>query len=315
MGEQTAAAQTCLYSVVITTYARPDLVCRAIASVLAQTLTDFELLVVDDASPDDTAARVAAFTDTRLRYLRQPTNQGVSMARNRGIAEARGRYIAFLDDDDRMPHTFLADVAEALTSAPPSVGFVVVAWELVKITPHGDVGMWRNDHGYTHQTVLPGERYFSELNGGGSGLVLTRACIEKTGRFDPEFVVGQDTEFLIRAAQHCDYMVLPQVALVMGHHEGPQHTKPSIRRARLAERLLEKHGHLLPAAMRIAKLRSAARLYYQFGDKQSGRRALFTIMRRYPLRLATYPWWLAYESADYLPKALRARLFRTYRHG
>ncbi len=84
-------------SVIIPTYNRRDFVREAIASVLAQTYHDFELLVVDDGSNDDTATIVQEFDN--VRYISQP-NRGVSAARNRGAARSNGELLAFLDSDD-----------------------------------------------------------------------------------------------------------------------------------------------------------------------------------------------------------------------
>lgn len=87
-------------SVVIPTYNRADLIGRAIRSVLAQTWTDWELVVVDDCSQDATADVVRSFADPRIRLIRHERNRGESGGRNTGIAEARGPYVAFLDSDD-----------------------------------------------------------------------------------------------------------------------------------------------------------------------------------------------------------------------
>lgn len=89
-----------LVSVVIPTYKRSHLVTRAIYSVLSQTYQDLEVLVVDDCSPDDTKSAVQAIQDERVRYLRHDRNKGLPAVRNTGIRAARGKYIAFLDDDD-----------------------------------------------------------------------------------------------------------------------------------------------------------------------------------------------------------------------
>lgn len=86
-------------SVIIPTHDRADVVARAIDSVLEQTWTDLELLVVDDGSTDATAAVLAGFSDPRLTGMRQE-NKGVSAARNAGIRASSGRYIALLDSDD-----------------------------------------------------------------------------------------------------------------------------------------------------------------------------------------------------------------------
>ena len=87
-------------TVVMPVYNRQATVRRAIESVMQQSFGNFEFLIVDDASTDNTAAVIAEFDDPRIRYLRQPKNQGACAARNRGIIEARSPLVAFLDSDD-----------------------------------------------------------------------------------------------------------------------------------------------------------------------------------------------------------------------
>jgi glycosyltransferase involved in cell wall biosynthesis len=86
-------------TVIIPTYNRAYILSQAIASVLAQTMGDFELIIVDDGSTDGTAGVVSGFPDARIRYIRQ-ANAGPGMARNRGVAEATSPYVSFLDSDD-----------------------------------------------------------------------------------------------------------------------------------------------------------------------------------------------------------------------
>lgn len=88
-----------LVSVVLPTYNRERTLHRAINSVLQQTYHEIELIVVDDGSTDQTRSVVQAYKDERIRYIYQP-NQGACVARNRGVSEARGLYIAFQDSDD-----------------------------------------------------------------------------------------------------------------------------------------------------------------------------------------------------------------------
>jgi len=90
---------TPLVSVVIPTYNRADLVLKAIKSVLGQTFTDFEVLVCDDGSTDNTEEAIKSINHGKIRYLKQE-NKGPGAARNLGIKHARGEIISFLDSDD-----------------------------------------------------------------------------------------------------------------------------------------------------------------------------------------------------------------------
>jgi glycosyltransferase involved in cell wall biosynthesis len=99
-----------LFSVVICTYNRSAQLEGALRSVLAQDIGDYELLVVDDGSEDDTPDVVGRFDAPQIRYVRRP-NGGLSAARNTGIAEARGEFVIFLDDDDRVDRSWLSSLA------------------------------------------------------------------------------------------------------------------------------------------------------------------------------------------------------------
>ena len=94
--------KTPLVSVIIPTYNRADFIEKAIQSVLNQTYSNFEIIVVDDGSTDSSAQIIQklAEKDHRIRYYKLEVNSGVSIARNTGISLVRGKYIAFLDSDD-----------------------------------------------------------------------------------------------------------------------------------------------------------------------------------------------------------------------
>ncbi len=110
-----------LVSVIIPAYGHCDLIADTLASVFAQTFTDYEVIVVNDGSPDDTAAVLRPHVEGgRIRYIEQP-NAGQASARNRGLAAARGEFIAFLDDDDLWPPDKLQWQVAAMQAAPPDV--------------------------------------------------------------------------------------------------------------------------------------------------------------------------------------------------
>lgn len=89
-----------LVSVIMPTYNCGRFIAESIRSVLSQTYTEWELLIVDDCSTDETESIVSSYKDPRIRYMRNERNMGAALTRNRALREAAGRYIAFLDSDD-----------------------------------------------------------------------------------------------------------------------------------------------------------------------------------------------------------------------
>jgi len=99
------------FSIVIPLYSQGNTVSRAVSSILNQTKGDFEVIVVNDGSTDNGSSKVNQINDGRVRLITQ-INQGVSVARNRGIHESRGNFVAFLDADDEWEPTFLETVSD-----------------------------------------------------------------------------------------------------------------------------------------------------------------------------------------------------------
>lgn len=119
-------------SVVIPTFNRAELIGAAIDSVLAQTFSDYEIVVADDRSTDDTASRVAAY-GARVRYVRTG-NGGVAHARNVGTQAARGSYLAYLDSDDRL-YPYTLELQTALLDRFPEAAFACA--EMSGFDDHG----------------------------------------------------------------------------------------------------------------------------------------------------------------------------------
>jgi O-antigen biosynthesis protein len=194
-----------LVSVVIPTYNRSGLVCRAVRSVLAQTFDDFEVLVVDDASTDDTAEAVQGLGDRRVRYLRQPYNQDVSAARNRGLREARGDFIAFLDSDDEWLPQKLERQLGVFRAAPPKVGLVYTG--SLSIQPDGTVQKLRPKH----RGAVLDRLLLTNLTCSGSGTVMIRReVVRKVGFFDETIAAMEDYDYWIRVARFYDFDYVPE---------------------------------------------------------------------------------------------------------
>ncbi|MDH3520730.1 MAG: glycosyltransferase family 2 protein [Myxococcales bacterium] len=183
-----------MISVILTTYNRPAMTCEAIDSVLAQTHGDFEAIVVDDGSTDDTQGVLARYGD-RIRMIRKE-NGGVASARNVGLEAARGELIAFLDDDDLwLPEKL--EVQEAYHRRHPEVGLIYTdCLRFDERGPAPDPSGRRPRSGWVFRAFV--EEYFIIF----STLVVPRAVIERVGHFDEEYLRGDDVDFMGRALEH-----------------------------------------------------------------------------------------------------------------
>lgn len=184
-----------LVSVIMPAYNRSRCIGASIDSVLAQDLSDLELVVVDDGSTDDTAAVVASLGDTRLRYLATP-HRGVTAARNAGIEHSRGEYLAFCDSDDRLLPGALTYLLSELRADTAFTGV------------YGDA-YWENI-----QCSVPSieARHIPYVQGVSLGALMVRNGFAT--RFDDLFCNGfEDWDFLLRlrserALRHCPRTVI-----------------------------------------------------------------------------------------------------------
>ncbi len=151
----TDSSLTPLFSIVIPCYGAERFIKTTLASIYAQTETDYEIVVVHDESPDSTLAILQAETDPRLRIIDQK-NEGECGARNRGIREARGKYIAFLDSDDAWYPHHLELARYALEEHPDTSWFVSQHRRIEEISPSD----WTGDHAQPKQVRTQVGRWF-----------------------------------------------------------------------------------------------------------------------------------------------------------
>ena len=118
-------------TVVIPTYRRPQLLSEAIRSVLNQTYQDFEIVVVDDNSGDDTEKVVRAFGEARVRYIAHETNKRCGAGKNTGIRNSESELIAFLDDDDEWLPPKLERQVAVLDRSPATTGLVYAGFHVI----------------------------------------------------------------------------------------------------------------------------------------------------------------------------------------
>jgi len=194
-------------SVIIPTYERAAKVQDTIKSVLAQTFSDLEVIVVDDGSMDGTGRILEEVFGDRIRFYSQ-ANQGASIARNLGIEQARGEWIGFLDSDDLWEREKLEWQLKALQRFSPQCGACYTDTHLFN-HPETRSLFQMAVESYRHEETMGVNTDALRLlvRPGGAGMVvhvsslLARAdLVRKTGGFNPKLLYSQDSEFMFRLA-------------------------------------------------------------------------------------------------------------------
>ena len=193
-------------SVIIPTYNRAHRLESAIRSVLTQTFQDFEIIVVDDASTDNTPETVAAFNDGRIKFIRHGMNKGGSVARNTGILNSTGDYIAFLDDDDEWLPAKLSKQIQVLLSSPPEVGCVYTGY----LDVDRSTGRILAVHIPRKRGNLAKSLMAENCVGSASAAVLKRTCFKKVGLFDEDLPCSQDYDLWIRISKEFLFEYVPE---------------------------------------------------------------------------------------------------------
>lgn len=238
-------------SVIIPAYNAAWCVRRAVDSVLAQDYRDFELIVVDDGSRDDTAAILATY-GAALRVVSKP-NGGLSSARNAGIAVARGDYLAFLDADDWWLPGKLARQA-ALLDGRPEVLFCSCTTSVR--TPDGrPLPDWRcgQGEGRALEDIFAVNAFVA---GSGSAVMARRSGFARVGGFDEALRSLEDIDMWMRLAALGDYACLDEPLAVIEKSAGSMSGNLDVMRA-AAIQVMRKNRVLLPVARRGGFWRAA----------------------------------------------------------
>lgn len=205
-----------LISVVIPTYNRCDLLAEALRSVVSQTYSNWELLVIDDGSTEPIEEVVKAFSDQRIIYHRQ-MNQGVSVARNLGIQLAKGKYIAFLDSDDMMEPICL-DEKIKLVKENPDVGVVGGGCRYVNYEgePILNISPARDSITYEDLSV------WTAFPGGTCNIFAERELLVRIGGFRTNLVDSEDRDLLRRLVEMKPFASVKNTTAVIRSHSSPR---------------------------------------------------------------------------------------------
>ena len=264
-----------LVTVVVTAFNRPDYLRLSVASALAQEGVDLEIIVVDDCSPTDLQPAVAEFSGP-IRYHRLERNGGANRARNEGVRQARGRYVAFLDDDDIwLPHKLQRQLQYLQGATACICGFRLLEKDLVFVRPVDQV---------TAALLKWGNPYC-----GMSGLLCERQWL-LDNPFDETLDNGQDWDMFVRLARQAPirYVAEPLFHYRRGSHDSITTKVRQMRPADMERRLLVTYKHREWLGERMFRRRIAHTILGYLGTRnQPWKLVLMALRKSGPLATAT----------------------------
>lgn len=280
-----------LVSVIIPVYNGANFLREAIDSVLAQTFSDFELLVVDDGSQDETPV-IARSYGNRLSYLPKP-NGGVASALNLGISHSRGKYLAWLSHDDLfLPHKLERQV-KFLADDPRFRGCYT---DVLVVDQAGNVLHETKTPWYPRPQAL--RALFREMYINGSSMLFERVCLDRVGLFREDYLHTQDADMWLRMLKHFEIGRVPEALIKWRSHpqQGSRSRSAADRECQIMFRsAFEYLGIESIFPERAESSRTARTIAWGcewFGDMM-GHRCLFHLADEYYRRsVETWPSWI-----------------------
>jgi len=198
---------TPLISVITAVYNGSAFIEETIQSILGQTITNFEYIIIDDASTDDSVARIHRFTDPRIRLIRNTTNLRIIQTRNLGLKEAKGRYIALIDHDDvALPYRFEEQIE--VISHDPEV--VMVASYAVNIDQFGKEGSIRGNIVDVNDELKIRLLFRNPFV---NSTLMFKNFYEDDFRYNSDYPLSEDYDFIVRLAEKGKLYLIKQVLL------------------------------------------------------------------------------------------------------
>jgi glycosyltransferase involved in cell wall biosynthesis len=239
-------------SVVIPSFNRAQLLHRAIDSVLTQTYEDFELIVVNDGSTDDLGGSLSHITDLRFRLVSHHENRGSAAARNTGISEARGQYVAFLDSDDYWLPEKLERQLEFMRSPNRCARISCTAYQIIsRRYPDGELY-------FSKPVITEKDMQWGCRISPGTTLLAERAIFEEAGPMNEQMSRLEDWDWLLRCLRLTNLETLNEVLSVVDYCAIDRKIEYEVVRSSVD---LMKHNHFitpgpLPSISRLRFLAS-----------------------------------------------------------
>jgi len=304
-------------SVIIPTYNHAKYVGRAIDSVLAQTYKNYEIIVIDDGSTDNTKEVLKEFI-AKIEYVYQE-NRGLSAARNTGIKRSRGEYLVFLDADDYLPSEKLAVQVELLDKHP-EIGWVYS--DGYYVDEKGNI-LERASERFKKPKSPEGDIFFDLLSGNFipvNTVMVRRKCMD-VGFFDESLTSYEDCDFWLRVS--ADYKVKyidKPMAFINDRKESMSKdtVKTKSNKIRVIDKMRRLYPHLVRAHLKFVNKTLLADCYnwigfkyYHDGKFNEAISKLLNSIKRYPLQKKAYLYLLFAFLKSFRKKILNLKIRKT----
>ena len=222
-------------SVIILTYNRANLLKEGISSVLKQTYQNFELIIVDDGSLNNTEKIVKGFKDQRIVYLKHEKNRGVAASCNTGVKKAVGSYVFILNDDDLIVPWALEKLIKKIMQSDLEKLGGVYGWS-----------WWIDDKGktlriinlkerdYIFDTVLKKQVF--------TNLLIKKGVFEKAGLYNENLLTNEDFDFYLRMAKNYQFDFVPEILTIIRTHSQAHLSTFTRRHIRGHAKIIEKYS-------------------------------------------------------------------------
>lgn len=268
-------------SVIIPTYNRANVLGRAVRSVLDQDYRDFEIIVVDDGSTDNTEQVVRAFDKPQIKYVRHEKNMGPAVARNTGIGHARGKYIAFQDSDDEWFPEKLGRQVQVFETASERVGAVYTGfWRIGDSSRKYEPRRREKLQGDIHKELLRGNFL------GTPTILVKKECFKSLGLFDEKLFHLEDWEAWLRISTKYEFHLIDEGLVEC--FESPDSLSANLSTLIEAhEYILEKHAGEFgeDKCVWAGEQYWIGNLWCQIGNKDRGRKYFKKAISARPLNL------------------------------
>lgn len=297
-----------MFSIVLPVFNREKSIMNAVNSVLGQTYSSWELIIIDDRSTDNTAKVLSGIKDPRVKVILLKNNKGAAGARNAGLRIARGEFISFLDSDDYYEADFLKESLKTLHGTPENIGFM---WTGTRF--HSASSFKENPAWVPIRRSTPYETLLHSLHiGTNTGITLKAEVLKVCGFFNEELPAAEDTEFFLRISKSFDYTYNEKVLINIFRADDDRLSKDLVKIAIAYNRFLPEHFEKINQNIRLKRkfYYKLMWLNYNLSDKKKARFYFSLIPKgNHKKRWRYFSVFILYE---FLPLGLAKKIHRRF---